>query len=193
MRSSALTLATLALACGLSFGVGARPALAAHNVTPLKTTHASRHAASRLRRSAAEPASDAARTELLDLINAERAQAGEAPLRLDPALDAIAEARSQDMIDRHYFSHYIPGGGMVFNILDLDHIPYQMAGENIALNDYINFYSLDQTVRQTNTDLMNSPEHRANILEPRYNLLGLGLAFERGTGKLIVTEDFVQS
>lgn len=193
MRSSALTLGTVALICGLALGASTRPALAAHNVTPLKAPRASHHRAAHLHHSAAEPAGAAARTELFDLINAERARAGVAPLRLDPALDAIAEARSQDMIDRHYFSHYIPGGGMVFDILNRDHIPYQMAGENIALNDYINFYALDQTVRQTNTDLMNSPEHRANILEPRYNLLGLGLAFESGTGKLIVTEDFVQS
>lgn len=135
----------------------------------------------------------ASRVELLALINAERTQAGVRPLTFDPILNIVAQWRSQDMISRHYFSHQIPPGGhYVFDTLDRDHVLYEMAGENIALNNYIDFYSLDRTVRQTNTDLMNSPDHRANILEPKYTEIGLGMAFDHGTGKLIVTEVFVQ-
>ena len=133
-----------------------------------------------------------AKGEMLALINAERAQAGVGPLHIDAALNAIAQARSQDMIARHYFSHHIPGGGMVFDVLDRDHVQYEMAGENIALNNYIDFYPMARTVRQTNTDLMNSPDHRANLLEPKYTEIGLGMAFENSSGKLIVTEVFVQ-
>ena len=150
-----------------------------------------------LRTTPVAPTLVAARTHMLDLINAERARAGATPLSIDGVLDAVAQARSQDMIDRRYFSHHIPAGpagpgGMVFDILDRSHIQYTMAGENIALNNYINFYALTQTVEQTNTDLMNSPEHRANLLEPKYARIGIGMAFEQGTGKLIVTEVFVQ-
>jgi uncharacterized protein YkwD len=133
-----------------------------------------------------------AKGALLRLINAERAQVGAGPLHLDATLNAIAQARSQDMIARHYFSHHIPGGGMVFDILDRDHVSYEMAGENLALNNYIDFYPMARTVRQTNTDLMNSPDHRANLLEPKYTKIGLGMAFEQSSGKLIVTEVFVQ-
>ena len=133
-----------------------------------------------------------AKGQMLGLINAERAQAGVGPLHADATLNAIAQARSQDMIARHYFSHHMPGGGMVFDILDRDHVSYEMAGENIALNNYIDFYPMARTVRQTNTDLMNSPDHRANLLEPRYTEIGLGMAFEKSSGKLIVTEVFVQ-
>ena len=133
-----------------------------------------------------------AKGQMLALINAERAQAGVGPLRVDATLNAIAQARSQDMIAHHYFSHHMPGGGMVFDILDRDHVSYEMAGENIALNNYINFYPMARTVRQTNTDLMNSPDHRANLLEPKYTEIGLGMAFEKSSGKLIVTEVFVQ-
>jgi len=132
------------------------------------------------------------RAQMLALINAERAEAGRRPLHLDLTLTRIAQHRSQDMIARHYFSHHIPGGGMVFDILDRDHIQYEMAGENIALNNYINFYPMAQTVRQTNADFMNSPEHRANLLEPKYAEIGLGMAFERRSGKLVVTDVFVQ-
>lgn len=157
-------------------------------------THA-RHGAplhSHIAKKTSTPLYLSAKLEMLSLINAERAHAGAHPLRLNPLLDAVAQARSQDMITRHYFSHQIPGGGMVFDILDRDHVQYQMAGENIALNNYIAFYPMARTVRQTNTDLMNSPEHRANILEPKYSEIGLGMAFEHGTGKLILTEVFVQ-
>jgi uncharacterized protein YkwD len=133
-----------------------------------------------------------AKGQMLVLINAERAKAGVGPLHIDATLNAIAQARSQDMIARHYFSHHMPGGGMVFDILDRDHVSYEMAGENIALNNYIDFYPIARTVRQTNTDLMNSPDHRANLLEPKYTEIGLGMAFEQSSGKLIVTEVFVQ-
>ena len=78
---------------------------------------------------------------------------------------------------------------MVFDILDKQHISYSMVGENIALNNYIDFYSRSKTVDQTNTDLMNSPEHRANLLEPKFTHLGLGIAFD-SSGKMITTEIF---
>jgi uncharacterized protein YkwD len=133
-----------------------------------------------------------AKGQMLALINAERAQAGVGPLHMDATLNVIAQARSRDMIARHYFSHHMPGGGMVFDILDRDHVSYEMAGENIALNNYIDFYPMAQTVRQTNMDLMNSPDHRANLLEPKYTAIGLGMALEKSSGKLIVTEVFVQ-
>ncbi len=134
----------------------------------------------------------AARRDMLGLINGERSMAGAPPLHLDATLDAIAQARSQDMIDRDYFSHQIPGAGTVFDILSRDHVPYTSAGENIAMNSYITVYSLAQTMRQTNADFMHSPEHRENILRPRYADLGLGIAFQRATGKLILTEVFTQ-
>ena len=162
-----------------------------HLTKGVSRTH---HAASKAT-TAAKAGVSAPKVQMLALINAERAQAGVGPLRFDATLNAIAQARSQDMIARHYFSHHIPGVPgvhMVFDLLDHAHVPYEMAGENIALNNYSDFYPMTQTVQQTNTDLMNSPEHRANLLEPKYTQIGLGLAFEPGTGKLILTEVFVQ-
>jgi len=123
--------------------------------------------------------------EMLGLINAERARAGAAPLH----------ARSQDMVDRHYFAHEIPGVPgvhLVFDLLDRAHVPYAMAGENLARNNDLAVEGLDGAIRDTNADLMRSPAHRANILEPAYTTLGLGLAVARGTAVLILTEVFVQ-
>ena len=73
-----------------------------------------------------------------------------------------------------------------------DHVGYQMAGENIAFNNYRSVYDMAETVRLTNTDLMNSPEHRANILEPKYTEIGLGMTLNTRSDDLIVTEVFVQ-
>jgi uncharacterized protein YkwD len=139
-----------------------------------------------------DAALDTARIGMLDLINAERVGAGSRPLHLDGTLDTIAQWRSRDMIKRNYFSHQIPGAGTVFDVLNRDHVPFTSAGENIAMNDYITVYSLAQTIQKTNTDFMNSPEHRDNILYPRYTDIGIGVAFQHGTGKLILTEVFTQ-
>jgi len=135
---------------------------------------------------------------MIGLINAERARAGAAPLHADATLTTIAQTRSQDMVDRHYFAHEIPGVPgvpgvhLVFDLLDRAHVPYAMAGENLARNNYLAVAPLARAIRETNADLMHSPEHRANILEPAYTTLGLGLAVERGTAVLILTEVFVQ-
>ena len=136
--------------------------------------------------------------EMLGLINAERTHAGAAPLHADATLTTIAQAHSQDMVDHHYFAHEIPGVPgvpgvhLVFDLLARAHVPYQMAGENLARTNDLAVEGLDGAIRDTNADLMHSPEHRANILEPAYTTLGLGLAVEQGTAVLILTEVFVQ-
>ncbi len=133
----------------------------------------------------------AMRVDMIGLINGERARAGAALLRLDPTLNAIAQGRSQDMIDRDYFSHLIPGVGYIFSLLDRAHVGYRLAGENIALNNYAAL-GPSAAMRRTNGDFMASPEHRDNLLQPRYREIGLGVAVDPATGKTIVTEDFIQ-
>lgn len=198
LAAGALTLCALGSVHPLArpqFAVAALLVRGGSPTQPHRPVQAARQQALASRPHAAPVVVSAPKVQMLALINAERAQAGVGPLRFDATLNAIAQARSQDMIARHYFSHHIPGVPgvhMVFDLLDHAHVPYEMAGENIALNNYIAFYPMARTVRQTNTDLMNSPEHRANILEPKYSEIGLGMAFEHGTGKLILTEVFVQ-
>ena len=132
------------------------------------------------------------RVELLGLINASRVQAGLTALTLSPTLSMVAQGRSRDMIARRYFSHQIPGGGMVFDILDHDKITYQLAGENIAMNGYLTTLTLAQSIQHTEDDFWNSPEHRANVLDPHYVQVGLGMALDHTSHTMIVTEVFVQ-
>ena len=119
-------------------------------------------------------------------LNAERAAAGLPALAVDPDLVAIARIRSSDMATVGYFSHTSPQGQSAFTLLDQWGIPYAWAGENLARNNY----PLDETVAVAIRDLMASPPHRDNILNPNYTRVGVGYA-EDGSGMRYYTIVFV--
>jgi len=117
------------------------------------------------------------------LVNQDRAANGVAGLRFSGALARVAQYRAQDMLNRGYFSHYDPATGqLAFSaLMHLWGIPYTTAGENIA-------WSTNPSMAAINTMFMNSPEHRANILNGAYHQAGIGVA---GNGaKIMVVEVF---
>jgi uncharacterized protein YkwD len=117
------------------------------------------------------------------LVNQDRAANGVAPLAYSGALGRVAQYRAQDMLNRGYFSHYDPATGqLAFSaLMRLWGIPYTTAGENIA-------WSTNPSMAAINTMFMNSPEHRANILNGAYHQAGIGVA---GNGaKTMVVEVF---
>jgi uncharacterized protein YkwD len=116
--------------------------------------------------------SSPAEAQLVTLINQARADAGLPAVTVSGALTDVARWRSKDMWDRDYFSHAIPTppGGNVFDELHRRGICYTVAGENIAVNNYPD----DQTVQVAFNGWMNSPGHRAIILSPGYNRVGVG-------------------
>ena len=136
------------------------------------------------------PAQAAFDSRMLADVNQDRAGAGLAPLRSNPALHQLAEGgpapcgvggRVDDMLARNYFSHDIPGcGTTVIPWLSWAGVRWVAAGENIgweagstdpaAAADYLNQL------------YMNSPEHRANILNPAFTDVGLGGA-QSGSGQ----------
>jgi uncharacterized protein YkwD len=105
--------------------------------------------------------------------NTQRANNGLAGLALDARLVQVARQRAQDMATKNYFSHTSPSGETAFTILDQIGYAYQLAGENIARNNYPD----TQSVQVAMTGFMNSPAHRDNILEPVYKRVGIGVAF----------------
>ena len=117
---------------------------------------------------------------MLDLLNAERAKADLAPLVLDQRLSAVAREHSQNMLARGYFAHDTPEGRTPFDRLEAAGITYRAAGENLALAP---------TLSLAHTGLMNSPEHRANILRPEFRRVGLGIV-DAGVRGLMVTQTF---
>ena len=104
--------------------------------------------------------------------NQQRGANGLASLQLDGTLVAIARERAQDMATNNYFSHTTLTGGNVFGIMDAYGYVYALAGENIARNNY----PQSQSVQVAMDGFMNSPGHRANILEPQFTRVGIGAA-----------------
>ena len=121
---------------------------------------------------------------LFTLINQDRAQNGLPALRWNAQLSAVGESapyggcgftvagRAQDMIQRNYFSHTICGTQNVFNVLNADGVRYSSAGENIGWES--GYTDPTQAAQYLNTEFMNSPDHRANILNAGYTDVGVG-------------------
>jgi uncharacterized protein YkwD len=110
---------------------------------------------------------------MFDSHNVQRANAGLDGLTLDARLVEVARRRAQDMAAKSYFAHTSPTGETAFTILEQVGYAYQLAGENIARNNYPD----SESVQVSMTGFMNSPSHRGNILEPQFGRVGIGLAF----------------
>ena len=113
-------------------------------------------------------ATDMSVQSLLDDTNAQRTADGENALNLNSELDSAAQTKANDMIARDYWSHNTPDGETPWTFITNAGYSYQTAGENLA-------YGFD-TASDTLTGWMNSPEHKANILNSSYVDVGFGFA-----------------
>ena len=104
--------------------------------------------------------------EVVRLVNDVRRENGLSPLTQDWQLSRVARYKSQDMKDKGYFSHTSPTYGTPFQMMKSFGINYKTAGENIAKG-----YTTPQSVVN---GWMNSPGHRANILNPSFTHIGVG-------------------
>lgn len=104
--------------------------------------------------------------QMLDLINTARMENGLAALKLDPELQQVALAHSQEMLELGYFSHVSPLKGSPTDRLNAANVVYTAAGENIA-------YAPSVDVAQRG--LMRSEGHRANILSDQFTRVGIGV------------------
>lgn len=116
--------------------------------------------------------------QMLTLINQERTSIGLQPVEYSNQLSNMAELHSKDMIARNYFSHTNPDG----KDIDTRRIELGIStfvGENISKNT---------SVENSHNSLMNSPGHKANILNPLWNRLGLGIIKSGNT--YYITQEF---
>src|SRR5215207_9753052 len=118
--------------------------------------------------------------QMLELVNAEREAAGLGRLAPDPELTEVARAHSADMFARGYFAHVSPDGLDPFDRMRRAGVNFRAAGENLALAP---------TVRVAHTGLMNSPGHRANILQSSFGRLGIGIV-DGGYRGIMVSQEF---
>ncbi|MFD6247643.1 CAP domain-containing protein [Streptomyces roseolus] len=105
--------------------------------------------------------------QVLSLVNAERAKAGCGPLTANATLARAAQAHSDDMAARDFFDHTNPDGAGPGDRVTAAGYPWSTYGENIAMGQ--------RTPEQVMEAWMNSPGHRANILNCDFKELGVGI------------------
>ncbi|MET9602054.1 CAP domain-containing protein [Streptomyces sp. NPDC006459] len=108
---------------------------------------------------------------VVELVNQERALAGCGPVRANPPLAALAGAFSLDMATRGFFSHDDPDGNTPWDRATKAGLS-GLGGENIARGQ--------GDAEAVMKAWMNSPEHRANILNCEFRTLGVGAHFAAG-------------
>ncbi|MFJ9040147.1 CAP domain-containing protein [Streptomyces sp. NPDC102406] len=117
--------------------------------------------------------------QVLSLVNQERAKVGCAPVTADSGLASLATAFSEDMAARDFFDHTDPDGATPWDRAEKAGIS-DLGGENIARGQ--------ATAQSVMEAWMNSPGHKANILNCDYKTLGVGVHF--GSGGPWWTQDF---
>ena len=116
-----------------------------------------------------EPPIEQWKRDVLDLVNQERAKAGLAALSWGTTCEGAANVRAQELVTA--YSHTRPDGSSWSTACP---IPSSggTSGENLAAG---NAAVSPETVMAT---WMNSPEHRANILDPDFKYLSVGFVFD---------------
>jgi len=118
--------------------------------------------------------------QLFTLANEARAQAGAPPLTLDAGLTRAARVHAEAMFAARQLSHQFPDEpSLPERLATATRTQLDQEGENVAL---------DFAAAEAHQHLMLSPPHRANLLNPAYNVVGLGVV--RSGDRLYIVQDF---
>ena len=102
--------------------------------------------------------------QVIDLVNAQRSDAGVSALTKNDKLMEAASVRAEEIAE--YFDHTRPDGSQCFTVLNGRNLRYYTAGENIAAGQ--------RDAEDVMDSWMNSPGHRGNILNSDYSRIGVG-------------------
>ncbi|MFF6883204.1 CAP domain-containing protein [Streptomyces sp. NPDC012421] len=119
-----------------------------------------------------EGGQSSAADQVISLVNAERAKAGCGPLTANATLARSAQGHSADMAARDFFDHTNPDGDGPGERVTAAGYPWSTYGENIAMGQ--------TTAEQVMEGWMNSPGHRANILNCDFKEIGVGVHTDGG-------------
>ncbi len=124
------------------------------------------------------------RNDMLVRVNQERQNVGLSPLVFNDKLNIASQGHTDDMLAQGYYSHNSLDGRTPAMRITATGYLYQAMGENIAKGQ--------RTVKEVMDDWMASPEHRANILNPFYEDIGIGLSFGKNTNgyEILWGQDF---
>jgi hypothetical protein len=112
-------------------------------------------------------ASDITIENIIKLTNESRNTAGKSLLAENEKLSFAAEAKAGDMIAGNYFSHTSPAGVTPWEWIEGENYNYDFAGENLAMD----FHSTEAMEKAW----IESPTHRANILNDKYKEMGVAV------------------
>ena len=110
-------------------------------------------------------------SQVVALVNAERAKYGLSALKVDSRVQQAAQVRAAETVQS--FSHTRPNGSSFSTALTEAGVSYTRSGENIAYGQ--------STPQQVVQAWMNSSGHRANILNESFTTIGVGYTVSGGT------------
>lgn len=105
--------------------------------------------------------------KVLDQTNQERSKLGLGNLKYNSLLSQSATKKAQDMFNNNYWAHNSPNGTTPWDFFKLVGYKYSVAGENLARD----FYDTESLIKAW----MKSPTHKANILNDKYQEIGIGV------------------
>ncbi|KUK81563.1 MAG: Sporulation uncharacterized protein YkwD [Pelotomaculum thermopropionicum] len=114
--------------------------------------------------------------ELVDLVNQARADAGLAPLAVDPLLNCLAKIKAQEMSSAGRLSNYTSMYGSLGNLLKMARVDYVYAGESLVRAT---------SVRSAFTALIHTANFKSKILSQKFEQTGVGI-ITRGYYKYVV-------
>lgn len=125
--------------------------------------------------------------EIVALTNAKREVHGLGHLVENEQLDSAAAAKASDMLANDYWAHYSPNGKSPWVFITDAGYKYVYAGENLA-RDFTDASSVVDA-------WMNSPTHRANLLDRNFKEIGVSVADGKLGGKegILVVQMFGSS
>jgi uncharacterized protein YkwD len=118
--------------------------------------------------------------QIYDQLNHEREKRGLAALTWNDQAARAARSHAQAMVENGQLSHQFPGEPSLPERIGATGVRFTVAAENVARTEY---------VEDVHLALMDSPGHRANMLNPAYNAVGIGVAEHQG--KIYVAQDFI--
>ncbi len=123
---------------------------------------------------------------MLRLLNLDRKRHGLAPVRMQENLRKVARRHSEDMARKDYFDHVNLKAQSPSDRLKGARVSDVVSGENLAkVGGYKN------PTQFAENGLMNSPGHRANILNSVYNVVGIGVV-KNERGVYFFTQNFAK-
>ena len=112
---------------------------------------------------------------VLELVNRDREAANLSVLTMNNTLAASALDKANDLVANDYFAHTSLDGKRPWDWINRDQYQYLFVGENLAMN-----FTTAESVHQA---LMDSPTHKANILNERYIDAGIAMVSGRINGQ----------